>query len=158
MRTTITFIALWFGICNPGLAQNDIFDPLAWLPQVSVPATNAMSDYVSAPESRRILPEEIVQDSVQLIRFSANSFAVRWTYTEAGAKKILAFQESHVGQKTSFVVGSYESPPGESMFRPMPAFTNYAQWKEGWLKHRTDKVVGVNEEDAKRIVSGLKIK
>lgn len=31
-----------------------------------------------------------------------------------------------------------------------------AQWKEGRLKHRTDKVLGVSEEDAHKIVAGLK--
>ena len=43
------------------------------------------------------------------------------------------------------------------MFRPMPpTFTNYTQWKEGWLKYRTDKFLGVSEGDAKKIVAGLK--
>ena len=109
--------------------------------------------------TRRILPEDIVQDSVQVVRFLTNNFAVRWTYTEAGAKKMLAFDEAHEGQKVRTIVGSFESHPGEIMFRPMPPlFTTYAQWKEGWLKHRTDKFFGVSEDDAKRIVAGLKTK
>jgi len=109
--------------------------------------------------TRRIVPEDIAQDSIQLVRFSTNSFAVRWTYTEAGAKKMLEFREAHEGQKVRTVVGSFESPPGEMVFRPMPpTFTNYTQWKEGWLKHRTDKFFGVSEEDAKKIVEGLRKK
>lgn len=109
--------------------------------------------------TRRILPEDIVQDSIQLVRFSTNSFAVRFTYTEAGAKKMLAFREAHEGQKVRTVVGGFESPPGEMVFRPMPpTFTNYTQWKEGWLKHRTDKFFGVTEDNAKKIVAGLKSK
>ena len=112
-----------------------------------------------AVPSRRILPEEIIQDSIQLIRFSTNSFVVKWTYTEAGAKNMLAFQETHWGQKVRTVVGSFESPPGEMVFRPMFATsTNYDQWKEGWLKRRTDKFFGVNEDDAKKIIAGLKSK
>jgi len=35
---------------------------------------------------------------------------------------------------------------------------NYTQWKEAWLKRRTDKFFGVSEDDAKLIVSGLKSK
>ncbi len=133
MRKTLTLILALFSVAGSCLAQRQ-----------PVPA-------------RRILPEEIVQDSIQLVRFSTNSFAVRWTYTEAGAKKMLAFREAHEGQKVRTVVGSFESPPGEMVFRPMPpVFTNYAQWKEGWLKHRTDKFFGVSEDDAKKIVAGLK--
>jgi hypothetical protein len=39
-----------------------------------------------------------------------------------------------------------------------PRFTTYAQWKEGWLKHRGDNVVGVTEGDAKKIMDALKRK
>jgi hypothetical protein len=109
--------------------------------------------------TRRILPEDIAQDSVQLVQFSTNKFAVRWTYTEAGAKKMLAFNEAHRGQEVRIMVGSFESSPSEVVFRPMPpSFTTYDQWKEGWLKRRTDKFFGVSEDDAKKIVEGLKSK
>jgi hypothetical protein len=108
--------------------------------------------------TRRIIPADIVQASIQLFQFSTNTFAVRFTYTEAGAKKMLAFQEAHAGQKIRTVVGSLERPPVELTFHPMPpTFTNYAQWKKGWLKHRTDKFFNVSEEDAKKIIAGLKI-
>ena len=107
----------------------------------------------------RLLPEDIVQDSIEQIRFTSNSFVVRWTYTEAGAKKMLAFREAHEGNKVRTVVGNFGSRPTEIIFRPMPpAFTNYTQWKEGWLKRRTDKFFGVSEDDVKAINAGLKRK
>src|SRR2546421_5672697 len=39
----------------------------------------------------RILPEDVVQDSIRQFQRSTNKFRVMWTYTEAGAKKMLAF-------------------------------------------------------------------
>jgi hypothetical protein len=112
-----------------------------------------------AVPTRRILPEDIEQDSVRMVRFYTNSFAVRFTYTVAGAMKMLAFREAHEGEKVRTVVGEFQSPPSEMMFRPMPPhFTTYAEWKEGWLKHRTDKFFGVSEDDAKQIIDGLKKK
>ncbi len=104
-----------------------------------------------------ILPQDVVQDSIQQFRFNTNQIAVKWTYTEDGARKMLAFHEAHEGQKVRTVIGDFESPRGEIVkFHPMPAFTNYTAWKEGWLKHRTDKVFGVSEKAAKTIVAGLK--
>jgi hypothetical protein len=133
MRKTITFILAMLAVAC--LAQEQ-----------SVP-------------TRRILPEDILQDSIRLVRTSTNRFTVTWTYTEAGAKKMLAFREAHEGQKMRTVIGSFESPPCESVFLPMPpAFTNYAQWKEGWLKHRTDKCFGMSEDNATKIFAGLKSK
>jgi hypothetical protein len=121
-------------------------------------AVASLAQKQSVP-TRRIVSEDIVQDSIQSVRFSTNSFAVRWTYTEAGAKKMLTFLEAHEGKKTRTVIGEFEGLASESTFRPMPpVFTNYTQWKEGWLKYRTDKVVGVSEDNAKRIVAGLRSK
>jgi len=96
-----------------------------------------------------------VQKSVQEFRFTTNQFAVRWTFTEAGAEKMLAFNEAHEGQRTCTAIGGFKTPPGISKFVPMPAFTNYAQWKEGWSKHRTDKMYCKTEDDAKAIIAGL---
>src|SRR5207245_2919771 len=108
---------------------------------------------------RRILPEDIVQESIRIFSVSTNSFAVSWTYTEAGAKRMLEFREAHEGQKVRTAVGEFVTPPCEIIFRPMPpTFTNYTQWKEGWLKWRTDKFFGMSEEDAKKFVAGLKTK
>jgi hypothetical protein len=49
------------------------------------------------------------------------------------------------------VIGIFETLLGVS-----PVDTNYVQWKGGWLQHRTDKIVGVNGEDAKTIIAGFK--
>jgi hypothetical protein len=106
--------------------------------------------------TRRILPEDIVQDSIQLVRFATNSFAVRWTYTEAGAKNMLAFTEAHVGETVRTEIGGYESTGRIAPFRPLPGAASYSEWRAGWLKHRTDKFAGVSEEDAEKIITGLK--
>ena len=86
--------------------------------------------------TRSILPTDVVQESIQLVRFSTNSFAVRFTYTEAGAKKALAFWEAH----------------------PSPGVTYSAQWKDGWLKRRTDKGFFKTEESAKSFIAEIKSK
>ena len=62
-----------------------------------------------AVPTRRILPEDIEQSSIQMVRFSTNSFAVRFTYTEAGAKKMLAFEREHAGHEVITQVGAFES-------------------------------------------------
>ncbi len=100
----------------------------------------------------RILPEDIVRGSVQQFHIATNKFTVRWTYTEAGAKKMLAFREQHTGQKVRTEVGGFETPLGVI---PLHDPATYPAWREGWLKHRTDKFFGVSEEDAKMIVAGL---
>jgi len=80
-----------------------------------------------------------------------NQFIVRWTYTEAGANKMLAFWEQHTGQKVRTQVGKLETP----LSIIAPHDIAYASWREGWLKTRTDKFFGVSEADAKMIVAGL---
>jgi len=65
---------------------------------------------------------------------------------------MLAFREAHEGQTVRTIIGTCESRPHEISFHPMPpTFTNYAQWKAGWLKYRT-----VSEGDARKIIAGLK--
>jgi hypothetical protein len=101
--------------------------------------------------TRRILPEDIEQDSIQTVRFSTNSFAVRFTYTAPGAKKMLAFRHKHSGHEVLMQVGSFER---RTTIAPLE--TRPAGWtEEGWLKRRTDKFFGVSEDDAKKIVEGL---
>ena len=104
----------------------------------------------------RILPEGVVQSSIQEFRFTTNEFAVRWIFTGAGAKKMLTFDEAKEGCETCTAIGSFQTSPHTIRFMPMPTFTNYAQWKEGWLKHRTDKMFCKTEDDAKTIITGLK--
>lgn len=97
----------------------------------------------------RILPEDIVQDSIQVLPFPTDKFAVRWTYTEAGARKMLAFWHAHAGHEATTKVGSFEVRGMIAKARP-PGWT-----EEGWLKRRTDKFFGVSEDEAKKIVEGL---
>ena len=102
----------------------------------------------------RILPEGIEQDSIRLAQLTTNTFAVRFTYTEAGAKKMLAFWRKHAGQEVITKVGSFERRG-----RIAPLHSRPPSWtEEGWLKRRTDKFFGVSKDDAKKIMDGLKNK
>jgi hypothetical protein len=104
--------------------------------------------------TRRILQEDIEQDSIKMERFSTNSFVVRFTYTESGAKKMLAFRREHAGHEVMMHVGNFERRTTIA-----PLGTRPAGWtEEGWLKRRTDKFFGVSEDDAKKIVEGLRKK
>lgn len=85
--------------------------------------------------TRRILPEDIEQASIQMVRFSTNSFAVRFSYAEAGAKKALA---------------SWEADP------KLPAIS--AEWRTGWLKRRTDKCFFQSESAATEFMKSIKSK
>lgn len=103
---------------------------------------------------RLILPEDVEPSSVQTVRVATNGLAVRFTYTEAGARKMLAFRREHAGHEVVMRVGSFERRATMSSLEMKPE-----GWtEEGWLKRRTDKFFGVSEDDAKRIVAGLKKK
>lgn len=112
---------------------------------------------VSVP-TRHIIPEDVVQESINVFRFTKPAaIAVRFTYTEPGARRMLAFKEAYNGQTVRLVIGKYQSESHMASLNTLPpGITNYAQWKEGWLKRRTDKVFVRNEEDAEKIVAGLK--
>lgn len=126
MRTTVAFLLMMFA--------------LGVLAQAQRVATRA------------ILPEDIEQDSIRVVRLSTNHFAVRFTYTEAGAKKMLAFNREHAGQEVITQVGTFERRGSIASLRVRPP-----GWtEEGYLKHRGDKFMGVREDDAKRIAEGLK--
>ena len=148
-----------------------------WLVPPIFAVTNVVPDYVSELKSlpaRHILLEDIVQDSIQLrpisipkdiseevsrlLRISTNSFVVRWKYTEEGAKRTLAFRETHQGQEVRTVIGDFSQTRCEigPQSLPWPFVKDYAEWKQGWLERRTDEMIGVGEEDAKKIVAGLK--
>jgi len=104
-----------------------------------------------------ISPEDVVQSSIQQFRFGSNRFAVRWNYTEAGAKKMLAFWELHESQTIRTVVGAFESV-GQTAPRSAlpPGVASYSDWREGWLKYRGDKFVALSETDAQKLLAGLK--
>jgi len=120
------------------------------------PATGLVPEVVPPPiPTRHIVPSEIVQESIRLVRTSNKQIGVRWIYTEAGASNMLAFREAHEDQAVRIVIGTYQGSPHVHSHLLPPGITNYAQWKEGWLKHRGDKIVGVSEDDAQKIVAGL---
>jgi hypothetical protein len=99
----------------------------------------------------RLLPEDVEQDSIKVQRISTNSYVVRFTYTEEGAKKTLAFGRAHAGQEVVLEVGRFEVST-----RNHPSDVKPAGWTEkGWLKRRTSKFLGVSEDDARKIVEGL---
>lgn len=114
-------------------------------------------DLVKNVPTIQILPADIVQTSIQEFRSSSNSFDVRWTFTEAGAKKILEFREAHEAQKICTIVGDFVSigvvPPHSTL---PPGFGSYSEWREYWLKHRTEKIFGASEAAAQKILAGLK--
>jgi len=124
---------------------------LIWALCWSVPITHAED---SAP-TIRILAEDVVQDSIKQVRVATNHFAVLWTYTEAGAKKMVAFRKAHEGQEVITRIGSFEYRCG---IAPRSSYPPGWGTYEGWLMTRTDKFYDVGEEDAKKIVAGLKKK
>jgi hypothetical protein len=134
-RLVILFALCWSvrGVC----AQE-------WLP--AIPAHEPLPTI-------RILPEDVVQTSIKQgpgAFGTTNKFTVRWEYTEAGAKKMLAFWREHAGREVLQQVGDFESQTtiwGTSS----PGWT-----EEGWLKRRTDKFFAVGAEDAAKIIAGLK--
>lgn len=116
-------------------------------------AMTALSQEQPVP-TRRILPEDIQQDSIRVVRFSTNSCAVRFTYTEAGARKMLAFSREHAGHEVVMQVGVFERRTTIASRETRPA-----GWtEEGYLKHRGDKFFGVSEDDANKIAEGLRRK
>ena len=104
------------------------------------------------PPTIRILPEDIVQTSIKQRPSpgGTNKVAVFWQYTETGAKKMLAFRQAHAGKEVVLQVGDFEFQATLPTNKP-PNWT-----EEGWLKWRTDKFFAVSEEDAKKIIAGLK--
>src|SRR5437899_195080 len=57
----------------------------------------------------QILPEDVLQGSIEQIQCTTNTFMVSWTYTEAGAKKMLELWGANAGKKNvRFVVGKFE--------------------------------------------------
>jgi hypothetical protein len=103
-----------------------------------------------------LLPEDVVPSSVMPFVLISNRFEVRWTYTDAGAKKAAAFWEVHDGQPTSLAMGDFVSPTSEQDSRALaPGATNYPQWKADWLKHPTDKIFVDSDVDEHEILLGL---
>jgi hypothetical protein len=100
----------------------------------------------------RVLPEDIEPDSVGRLQSGTHLFAVRFTYTESSAKKMLAFWREHAGHAVLTQVGNFEC-----LTTIAPLETRPSGWtEEGWLKRRTDKICVNNEDDVKKIMEGLR--
>lgn len=99
----------------------------------------------------RIQPEEVIQNSIEKVRLSPSRFAVRWTYTQSGAERMLKFRRAQAGREVVTVIGGFESRGSIAPLNARPS-----GWtEEAWLKTRTDKIVGLSEDDADKIVAGL---
>jgi len=164
MRKTLMLLSIFFAAVVAGLGQDaatltgpvipqDILeDPLLFpTAGVGVLGPESVADQV-------IRADDVEEDSIKVLPFSTDRLYVRWTYTKEGAEKMLAFWESHRGQTVRTVSGTFESKVGEvAKFQPMPpAFTTYAEWREGWLRSRTDDYAGLTREEARKLVAGLK--
>jgi hypothetical protein len=104
----------------------------------------------------RLVPGDFVQDSIKQVHWTTNTFTVKWKYTEAGAKKMLAFWGQHPGQKVCVQVGDFQTPPYVAP-EPIDPKTHF-DWRADWLKHSTDKFMNLSESDAKAVVGGMREK
>ena len=103
-----------------------------------------------------ITPADVEQGSVKVHRLGADRFAVFFTYTDNGAKRMLSFSEKHAGQKMITKVGEWVGPVGICYAPQDPV--QYEKWKTGWLERRTSKLIVSSEADAQAIIAGLKNK
>jgi hypothetical protein len=103
-----------------------------------------------------IHPEDVVQNSIEHFPFpsGANTFVVRWQYTEEGAKRVRAFWDAHTGRKIRTRIGSFESPLTLVLTSRLLKPSGTVPWE----KVRTDKFVSVSGADANAIVAGLRDK
>jgi hypothetical protein len=151
MHKFAMIISLVFLTVHSGFAQKDPDDQI--IPKEIVDPGSAQ---IQAIPAICILPEDVAQNSIRQIGSSDHRLGVRWEYTEVGANKMLAFWEAHAGQTVQTVVGSFKDTVVIGPFRPLPGCANYSEWKQGWLKSRTDKFYSVSNDDAKKIIAGLK--
>ena len=158
MNKYVKIISLLFFVTYVGLAQEQTNLNSSIFPEDIINPINPERPPKEIPVIR-ILPTEVEHGSVQKVVLQLGPkkhiLAVRWTFTEAGAKRVLAFWEVHDGQKVRTEVGSYAYSGIIDAHSNPPGCTNISQWREGWLKHRTDKICVVSEDDAKKITEGL---
>lgn len=102
----------------------------------------------------RLLPADVVSDSVKQVRWTTNTFAVKWKYTEAGARKMVAFWMQHTNQPVCIQVGSFQTPPFVAP-GPVDPLT-HSDWRKDWVARRTDQIMNVSESDAKIIIAAMK--
>jgi hypothetical protein len=159
MRNLILCFVLGVGLNGGMLAQTANSDLMGWHPTAT---QNGETNYVARPEPATtlyILPEEIEPGSIRIDQFSThsakpvtNNFVVRFTYTEAGARRLLAFQREHAGHQVVIRIGGVEWRTTMATGAKQPA-----GWiDEGWLQRRTAKFLGLSEEEARKLATGLK--
>jgi len=98
-------------------------------------------------------PGDIVQDSIKQVHWSTNLFAVKWSYTESGAKRMVDFWGQHPGKKVCIQVGKFTTPPFVAPGPEDPV--THEDWRPGWLQRHTDRFLNITEKDAKTIVAGM---
>lgn len=101
----------------------------------------------------RLTPADIVQDSIKQVHWTTNTFAVKWKYTESGAKRMLDFWLEHSGQKICITAGTFTTPPFTAP-EPLNPLTQ-SDWKKRWLEIRTDKFMNLDEATAKTIIAAM---
>ncbi|MGD0812936.1 MAG: hypothetical protein ABSA83_04985 [Verrucomicrobiota bacterium] len=91
-----------------------------------------------------ISSNDVVQTSIKVwdLRGQMNGFAVKWMYTEDGAKKVRGFRDAHVGEKVREHIGCFVF---DGIIRD-PVNTDTA--RDGLWK--------LSERDAKLAEAGLK--
>ena len=126
MRNTIALIFTMLCVACPGNTETNSSSGAARL-------SGDGGHKAPARPTLVVLPEDVIQDSIQLIAFSTNTFAVACTYTEAGAEKVLA---------------SWEADGSHYGMTP--------EWKKAWLKHRTHRELFHTRAAAEELVAKLK--
>jgi hypothetical protein len=159
MRQTILCFSIWAGFSGVILAQTTSSGIMGWQPDFTMSgAPNSVARPEPTPKLH-ILAADIEPGSIRIDQFwthsgkpATNNFAVRFTYNEAGARKLLAFQREHAGQEVVIRIGGVEwrttMASGE---RQSTGSTG-----KGWFESRTDKILGVSEREAKRIAKNLR--
>jgi hypothetical protein len=101
-----------------------------------------------------LVPSDIVRDSIKQVHWTTNTFAVKWKYTEPGAKRMLDFWMQHSGKKVCITVGKFTTPPFIAP-EPLNPLT-HSDWKKRWLEIRTDQFINLSQNDARTIMAGMK--
>jgi len=103
----------------------------------------------------RLGAADIEQDSIKQVRWSTNGlFAIKWNYTEAGAKRMVEFWNQHPEQKVCIEIGTFETPPFVAPGPENPV--THQDWRPAWIKRRTDRMINLSDADAKAVVEGMR--
>lgn len=153
MRATFILVAASFGVLTFAMAEEGTLDEFGTF--LADSDTNTPVNYVMAPAPTfRILPQDVVQTSIRVLRHASGDYTVFWAYTEVGEQKRRTFLEAHEGRKIRIAAGKFETPPTQIVSRPGPSMsTNNNQLEKRGL--RTDKFFRVSEKDAMAIAKGL---